>query len=205
MRKPVIIGIITVVILGIGGFVIRDRNSGEKTNMEPGEKQEQKTQQLGKPLESQEVLYVEINYVERETPSMVNPYGFTYKATLKNILVTPFITNFGVFECNFKDGDGNKYSGTIFDNNTFEKAILPNESREFTAKDLNVNISGLQNTIEGLRKCSYNEKGENNCRTINDLQIIDCMGYISTDGKNAGGNDGGNGGQFPTKVTFPTL
>lgn len=205
MRKPVIIGIITVVILGIGGFILRDRINGEKANIEPGEKQKQKTQQLGESLQPQEALYVEINYVERETPSMLNPCGFTYKATLKNILVTPFITNFGFFECNFKDGDGNKYSGTIYDNNTFEKAILPNESREFTAKDVNVNISELQNTREGLKKCSYNEKGENICKLVDDLKIIDCIGYISTDGKNAGGNDGGNGGQFPTKVMFPTF
>lgn len=45
MRNPVIIGAIIVVVLGTGGFVLKDRiNSQKATNMVLGEKQEQKTQ-----------------------------------------------------------------------------------------------------------------------------------------------------------------
>ncbi|MCJ7804273.1 hypothetical protein MUP35_00865, partial [Patescibacteria group bacterium] len=168
------------VVLGTGGFVVKNRINNQKvTNMVLEKKQEQKTQLQPSPIPTptQESLYS----VEIKSPPTLNSYGFTYKATLKNILVTPFITNFGFFECNFADENGNKYSGMLFDGNTFEKAILPNESIEFTVKDVRTDISGMKHGVEGFQKCSYNEKGENDCKLVNDLKIVDCIGYISTD------------------------
>ena len=192
MRNSVIIGIIIVAVLGTSSFAIK--------TIQRTQSQSEPTQTLTKVVApTQEPSYS----IEIKSPPTLNSYGFTYTATLKNILVTPFVTNFGLSECNFDDGSENKYSGMLSDNNIFQKAILPNESREFTAKDVTVNISGLEHTTEGLRKCSYNERGENVCELINDLKIIDCTGYISTDGKGAGGVYGGSGGQFPVKVVFP--
>jgi len=217
MRNPVIIGVLIAVVLGTVGLVVKDKiNNQKETTVMLGEKQEQKNQlQPSSALTPTQIISTasnekgnkqELPYsIEIKSPPTFNFYGVTYKATLKNILVKPFITNFGFSECNFSDGNGNNYSGMISDGNAFEKAILPNESREFTAKDVSVNISGLEHTTEGLRKCSYNEKGENVCKLINDLKLIDCIGYISTDGKGAGGSFGGTGGQLPINVMFPTL
>lgn len=216
MRNPVIIGVLIAVVLVAAGLVVKDKiNNQNEITVTLGEKQEQKNQlQPSSALTPTQIISTTSNEKEngQETPYSVeikstptyNFYGFTYKVTLKNILVKPFITNFGFSECNFSDGNGNKYSGMISDGNAFEKAILPNESREFTVKDVNINISGLEHISEGLRKCSYNEKGENVCKLINDLKLIDCIGYISTDGKGAGGSFGGTG-DLPINVMFPTL
>lgn len=191
MRNSVIIGIIIVAVLGTSSFAIKTM---QRTPSQP--KPTQALTQTVAPTQKSSYS------VEIKSPPTLNSYGFTYKVTLKNILVTPFVTNFGFSECNFDDGSGNKYSGMLSDNNVFDRAILPNESREFTAKNVTINISGLEHTAEGLQKCSYNEKGENVCKLINNLKIIDCMGYVSSNGQGVGGS---YGGQLPTKVMFPSF
>lgn len=191
VKNFVIIGILIVAVLSLAGFTVKTMQTTQpRSPLTPV------LTQIALP--TQEPPYS----VEIKSPPTLNSYGFTYKATLKNISVTPFVTNFGFSECNFSDGNGNKYSGILSNNNVFEKAILPDESREFTAKDVTVNISGLEHTTEGPRKCSYNEKGDNVCKLINDLKIIDCMGYVSSNGQGVGGS---YRGQFPIKVKFPTL
>jgi len=207
MRNFTKIGIVAVLILVTGGFVVKDKikESTDPKVLTEDLKKETQILPSSTPMPSQVVSITpnkiqDPSYsIEIKTHPTLNSYGFTYTATLKNILVTPYITNFGFFECNFSDGNGDKYSGTIYDQNTFEKAIFPKESREFTAKDLNIGISGLDNTTEGLQKCSYNEKGEKVCELINNLKIIDCMGYISTNGRSV---EHGSGG---LKIIFPTL
>ncbi|MDD3679524.1 MAG: hypothetical protein PHX72_01540 [Candidatus Shapirobacteria bacterium] len=214
MRNLVIPVAIITLVLATGGFIVKNRITNPKSaNQILGESQEQVTQPSPTPTPTQTISTTlndgdkkqESPYsIEIKSPPTYNSYGFTYTATLKNFLVRPYITNFGFFECNFKDENENKYSGMIADQYSFDKAVFPNESKEFTVKDVNVNISGLEHTTAGLRKCSYNEKGENVCKPINELRIIDCTGYISTDGKGAGGGYGGNGGQFPVNITFPS-
>jgi len=203
MKNLVIIGVIVGIVLVASGFVVTNGMKNQNVTdamLEEKQKQQIELQPSLTPAPTQEPLYS----VEIDSFPTFNSYGFTYKATLKNMHATPFITNFGFYECNFRDSDGNKYSGSMSDNNVFEKAILPNESREFVAKDINVNISEIGRTTEGFQKCSYNEKGENVCKSINDIQIIDCIGYISTDGKRAGGAHGGAvASQFPIKIVFP--
>jgi len=200
MKKPLILVSIFVIIfvsIIVGLIMEKKKNSQKVTTMIIRERQEENNQETIKDSELQNPLYA----IEIKTTPTLNHYGFTYKATLKNIDVQPFITNFGFNECNFRDSDGSEYSGSMSDNNVFEKAILPDELREFVAKDVTTNISGFDHTLEGLKKCSYNEKGENSCRLMNDLQIIDCVGYISTEGKSVGSYDG----QSPIKVIFPVL
>lgn len=110
---------------------------------------------------------------------------YSYEAIIKNISVKPFITNFEFGECNFKDEKNNKYTGTLIDNNMFEKAIFPNESRTFSAKDINIGIiRGLPYSDKGFKKCSYNNKGDYVCEFLKNIKITDCTGIISTDGKN---------------------
>jgi len=150
-----------------------------------------------KPLKEQ----LEPQYsVEIKEPPTLNYLGFTIQATIKNISVKPYITNFGFYECNFIDGKNNKYSGNHISTETiFNPAILPDKSQDFVIKDATINIQGLKNTIEGLEKCLYDDKGNNQCNLITNLKIIDCIGYITTDGKQASNAWGGNA----IKVEFP--
>jgi hypothetical protein len=201
MKKFTIIGSLIAVVLCAIGFIVRDRIYNQKmVNIAPEEKQENQLQSPSISTPTEKPLY----FVEIESTPTLNSYGFTYKAILKNILVKPFITHFGFYECNFIDKGGNRYPGMLFDTNTFQKAILPNASKEFTANDVRADISGFEHNTEGFQKCAYDETGKYICKLINDFKIIDCTGYISTDEKGAGGAHGGTGGQFPIKVTFPT-
>jgi len=122
---------------------------------------------------------------------------YSYEATIKNTSVKPFITNFEFGECNFKDEKNNMYSGILADNNMFEKAILPNESKTFLAKNINIGIiRGLPYSEEGFKKCSYDSKGNYICEFLKNIKITDCMGLISTDGKSFDKNKS-------VKVVFP--
>lgn len=150
-----------------------------------------------KPLKEQ--LEPQYSVEIKETPAL-NYLGFTFKATIKNISVKPYITNFGFFECNFVDSKNNVYSGHLPTGTAFNQAVLPNKSQDFVIKDVNVNIPSLDNTLEGLKKCSYDDKGKNQCNLITNLKIIDCIGYITTDGEQPS-RDSLN--ENPIKVTFP--
>ena len=94
-----------------------------------------------KPLKEQ----LEPQYsVEIKEPPTLNYLGFTIQATIKNISVKPYITNFGFYECNFIDGKNNKYSGNHISTETiFNPAILPDKSQDFVIKDATINIQGL--------------------------------------------------------------
>lgn len=129
----------------------------------------------------------------------LNNYGFTFNATIKNISAKPFITNLGFDKCNFIDGKNNKYPGSLSGDVIFKKAVLPDESQDFIFKDTSANVLGLGHTVDGLQKCSYDDKGINKCEIVNDLKIVNCVGYITTDGKQASNEWGGN----PIKVEFP--
>lgn len=100
---------------------------------------------------------------------------------------------------NFIDGENNNYAGSIYAETTFNQAVLPDKSQDFLAKDAGIYIQGMDNTLEGLKKCSYDDKGKNQCSLITNLKIIDCIGYITTDGKQASNAWGGNA----IKVEFP--
>ena len=201
MRKSIIIGIIVIIALGTG-FIINKRINDEKiTGVKFEGKLEQKNQfQLSPTLPQGPFYSVEI----KSSPTYnLNSYYFTYKAIIKNTLVTPFITSFGFRECNFSDENENKYSGYLSgDENSFEKAIFPNESREFISNDVYMYLRDFKKINGGFQKCSYNEKGENVCKLIKVLKVINCTGQISTDGRDAGA---GYEPQFNIEITFPTL
>lgn len=147
---------------------------------------------------SEKELTLQYSIEIKETPTL-NYLGFSFKGTIKNISVKPYITNFSFFECNFIDDKNNKYSGSLYTETVFNQAILPDKSQDFIIKDANVNIQELDNTLEGLKKCFYDDKGENQCNLITNLKIIDCIGYITTDGKQAATGWGKN----PINVGFP--
>lgn len=150
---------------------------------------------ITKPTEANILKYlVKINGVPAH-----KSLGFTYDATITNISVEPYITNFSLYECNFIDYKNNKYSGSLMDNNVFSKAIKINESINFIAKDVNVTIPGVDNMADGLRKCFYDKNSDKVCEYIKGLKLVDCKGYISTNSKNSS-----NGwGEYPIEIQFP--
>lgn len=174
-------GVITII------FFTNFRKSGSNQT-------ENEIQQI-KPLEweTKPEYYVTINSVP-----ILSTLGFTFGITIKNISVEPYITNFGFGTCNFSDG-GNNYSGSLNNEFVLDKAVLPNESGDFIANDVNVSINGFERTGDGFRKCRYDDKGNRQCNLISKLKIIDCAGYVTTDGKQASYG----WGNFPINIEFP--
>ncbi|MFH1407512.1 MAG: hypothetical protein ABIG91_00520 [Patescibacteria group bacterium] len=146
-----------------------------------------------------EMVGPQYSVVIKSTPTF-DSYGFvTFETTIKNIAVMPYITNFGLYDCNFVDSKNNKYSGSFDTGIAFNQAIFPDKSQDFVVKDAGIGVSGLDNTTEGLKKCFYEDKGYKKCELVDDLTIVDCMGYVTSNGKQASNGWGEN----PIKITFP--
>lgn len=149
---------------------------------------ENETQQA-KPQEKESAPQYSITI--KETPTL-NYLGFTFKVVIKNISVKPYITNFGIYECNFIDSENNNYAGSIYAETAFSQAVFPDKSQDFLIKDAGIHIQGIDETLEGLKKCSYDDSGKKQCNLIANLKIIDCIGYIATDGKQTSARWGEN-------------
>lgn len=130
-------------------------------------------------------------------------HGFSFEATVENVSVSPYITNFSFYECDFVDNNGKTYKGSLMDEKVMDKAILPGASTTLMFNDANATIKNLERkdyttADKAWQECVYDEKGQNVCKYIGGIKITDCTAYISSAKKQAG-----NGwGEYPIKVNF---
>lgn len=137
-------------------------------------------------------------------PPVPSAHGFSFEAIVRNISVSPYITNFSFYECDFMDKNNKTYKGSVMDEKVFDKAILPGESATVTFNDVNTTIRSLErhdytSVNETWRECAYDEKGQNICKNIEGMEITNCTAYTSSSKKQAGNGWGEN----PVKVDFP--
>ena len=56
-------------------------------------------------------------------PPVPSTHGFSFEALITNYSVSPFITNFSFYECDFIDKNNKTYKGSVMDEKVFDKAI----------------------------------------------------------------------------------
>lgn len=140
------------------------------------------------------------------------PGGMKFEVKLKNLNVTPFITNLGICGCTLSDLKGKTYRTEFSGEGRLKKALLPGEEaslnffstfshREFV-KNGEVECRG-ENTLDfimldwskNIVKCIYNQSGECACEDLGPMHVVNCDFSISTDGKQAS-----CWGKYPTTV-----
>ena len=135
---------------------------------------------------------------------VINFTGEVFEALVKNISISPYITNFAFYECDFTDDTNKFYKGSLMDEKILDKAILPGESATIIFNDANTSIKNLERSDYSQvnkmwRECAYDEKGQNSCRNIEGVKITSCTARISSVKKQASNGWGEN----PIKVDFP--
>lgn len=130
-------------------------------------------------------------------------HGFSFEVVVKNISITPYITNFAFYECNFIDKTNRVFKGSLMEEKLLDKAILPGESQTIIFNDTNTTINGLEGhddlPIRAWSECAYDEKGQNSCKNVEGIKITSCIAYISNAKKQASNGWGEN----PLKIVFP--
>ncbi len=130
---------------------------------------------------------------------ITRPHSITYKATITNISVEPYITNFAFYKCQLEDEEGVTHEGRLMTETTFDQAIMPGKSQSITVNDP-ISVSGFQsNRDSGFEKCEYKADGIKQCKTLSTLKVQSCTAYITTDGSQASNE----WGDYPTEAVFP--
>lgn len=210
----IIVGILTV--SGVGYLGVK-----QYQNYQAGKKEQQKlrleeqravAEQEAPKETSGDGLY---NIIPESSPSRGSddPVGeMTIKIKLKNLNVTPFITNLGTDSCTLTDSRGKKYSASFTGERKLEKALLPGEEISTSIFRGRLEVSLLQwgevvcdkegvktnNWRDNEIKCIYDDSGKCTCEDIGPLKVDDCTFRISTDGKQASSG----WGKYPLTVTM---
>jgi hypothetical protein len=137
------------------------------------------------------------------------------EVNLKNLNITPFITNLGTDKCILSDKLGRQYQADLISEVQLKKALLTGE--EVSVKidgALYINVlqegetscqkegSGVidwvhnNDWVKNAVKCVYSPSGECTCEDIDPLSVNECTFRVTSDGKQAS-----NGwGQYPLVV-----
>lgn len=163
--------------------------------------QSQKKLVILSPTQSQKPMPA-YSITELTTPILNS--GFNFKANIKNISATPFITWIFFNQCKFVDNKGTEYKGSISlptgdEGIKLTKALLPGESKTVEFNRISVNLyggGGIQyGSGESSLRCEYDKNGNNLCAPVDGLKFKTCTASIAV----------GNGKeyQFPLVINFP--
>lgn len=195
IRKNILLITILIILL-IGGVYLKSKNNStiNKQVLTP-------TPTTTLPTPTKKIVP---KYSVTVTRSPVrSTHGFSFEVVVKNISITPYITNFAFYECSFIDKTNRVFKGSLMEEKLLNKAILPEESQTIIFNDTNTTINGLEGhddlPIRAWSKCAYDEKGQNSCKNIEEIKITSCIAYISNVKKQASNGWGEN----PLKVVFP--
>lgn len=195
MTRKNILLIILITVL-IGGVYLKSKNSSiiNKKVLTP-------TPTTTLPTPTQKIAPQYSVTVTR--PPVPSTHGFSFEVLVENISITPYITNFAFYECNFIDKTNRVFKGSLMEEKLLDKAILPGESQTIIFNDTNTTINGLEGhddlPIRAWSECAYDEKGQNSCKNIEGIKITSCIAYISNAKKQASNGWGEN----PLKIVFP--
>lgn len=126
------------------------------------------------------------------------PNDVTYKITIKNFLIKPYITNFAFYQCYFADNNEKVYKGSFMTETSLDKGIIPGESQTLSITS-QANLDGYDKSAEGFKKCDYQQNGSKTCTIVANLRAKSCIAYITSDSGQASNGWGSN----PISVNFP--
>lgn len=207
IQIPILIAIIVglLVVGGAGYFSVK-----QYQNTQAGKEEKQQGPQ-NSAIESEgpkEVSGDRLYSITLESSPNRNAGEMSLSVRLKNLSVTPFITNLGTDSCTLTDSKGRRYPAEFMSESKLKKALLPGKETSINIVRQLLSVSLLQkgevacdNPNDGPNdgiKCIYNNLGECVCENLGDLKINDCIFRITTDGKIASNN----WGKYPLTVTI---
>jgi len=211
IQIPILIAII-VGLLAVGGAGYFSFKQYQNYRAGKEEKQQELQNDAIEPEGPTEVSGDGFYSIILESVPSINANEVSLKIKLKNLSVTPFITNLGTDSCTITDSKGRKHLAEFTSETKLKKALLPGEESSIDIVRQRLRASFLQEgevacSKEGIDpsslinnevKCIFNNSGECICEDISTLKINDCIFRITTDGKLASNN----WGQYPLTVTI---
>ncbi len=211
IQIPILIAIIAglLVVGSVGYFGIKQYQNHQTRNEE---KQQEVQDDIIESEGPTEISGDGFYSIILESAPIINAGEVNLKIKLKNLSVTPFITNLGSDSCTITDSKGIKHLAEFTSETKLKKALLPGEESSIDIVRQRLRTSYLQEgevacSKEGIDpsslinnevKCIFNNSGECVCENISILKINDCIFRITTDGKQASSG----WGKYPLTATI---
>jgi len=125
----------------------------------------------------------------------------TFSVEIKNLSVSPFITNVGLNNCQIQDSLGNVYNASTYGNEIqLEKALPMGESTTITFKNVGLDPELVGESEVGCRpknhkkleKCIYSAQGDCDCTPLGNVILTQCEVAISNNSTQASNGWGTN-------------